>query len=70
MKIFQSSSFWFFCFTAIAFLTLNVGSGGQDISLSFLNLPAWFLYLVALQIILTLAMLIFTLQFWKTEEND
>lgn len=70
MKIFQFSSFWFFCFTVIALLTLNFGSGGQDISLSFLNLPTWFLYLVALQIILTLAMLIFTLQFWKTEEND
>jgi len=70
MKILQSSSFWFFCFTAISLLSVNAWSGRQGISLSFLNLPTWFLYLIGLQIVLTLAMLIFTLQFWKTEEND
>lgn len=73
MKIFQASSFWFFLFSIIFLLSLDFWSWKQGTSLLFFQLPSWLFYFVLLQIILTIALLIFAHKFWKTpmeKEND
>ncbi|NEP09232.1 MAG: hypothetical protein F6K14_03110 [Symploca sp. SIO2C1] len=66
MKIFQSSFFWFFCFTLIFFLSLDFWSWEQEISFSWFYLPTWLFYFIGLQIVLIIALLVFSLTFWET----
>ena len=69
MKIFQSSFFWFFSFTLIFLLSLDFWSWEQTTSFSWFNLPTWLFYFTSLQIVLSLALLGFSLTFWKTSSK-
>ncbi|NES21299.1 MAG: hypothetical protein F6K41_20795 [Symploca sp. SIO3E6] len=66
MKILQSSWFWFFCFTLIFLLSLDFWSWEQQVSFTWLYLPTWLFYLLGLQLVLIIALLVFSLTFWKT----
>lgn len=66
MKIGQKPSFWYFCFTLIFLLSLDLWSWHQQIELTWLQLPFWVFYFVALQLLLALVMLVFAQKFWKT----
>jgi hypothetical protein len=70
MNLLQSSFFWFFCFTVIFLLSLDFWTWKPEISLSFFYLPEWVFYFIGLQIILAAALLLFTLKFWKTPEDE
>ena len=67
MKIFRYSSFWFFCFTLLFLLSLDFWAWEQNIVIGLWYLPDWLFYFLGLQIILTIAILIFTQQFWKAD---
>lgn len=66
MKIWQKSSFWYLCFTLIFLLSLDFWSWKQETNLIWLQLPLWVFYFVGLQLLLTVAMLLFAQKFWKT----
>ena len=70
MKILQKSSFWYFCFTLIFLLSLDFWSWEQKTNLVWLQLPIWVFYFVGLQLLLTVAMLVFVRKFWKTPLNQ
>ncbi|MDJ0597068.1 MAG: hypothetical protein QNJ72_45110 [Pleurocapsa sp. MO_226.B13] len=72
MKIFHTASFWWFCFTLMFFLALDFWSWQQPVTLAWLNLPPWIFYFLGLQLVLAIALLIFSRTFWQTsrEEKD
>lgn len=70
MKIVRASSFWWFSFTLMFFLSLDFWSWKRPISLSWLNLPPWIFYFVSLQIIFAIALGIFALQFWQIPGDE
>ncbi|MEM9273519.1 MAG: hypothetical protein AAGA80_11235 [Cyanobacteria bacterium P01_F01_bin.143] len=67
MKILRYSSFWFFCFTLLFLLSLDFWAWEQNIVIGLWYLPDWLFYFLGLQIVLTIAILIFTQQFWKAD---
>lgn len=69
MKIIQHSFFWLFTFTVIFLLALDFWSWDQVISFSLFQLPSWIFYFLGLQLILTLALLLFAYKFWKTSPD-
>ncbi len=70
MKIFQASSFWWFSFTLMFFLSLDFWSWEQPVTLSWFNLPPWVFYFLGLQITFAFALIIFGLKFWQTPQDE
>ncbi len=66
MKILNTAYFWIFCFTVIFVSALDFWSWEQ--SFSFLYLPMWVFYFVGLQVLLSLAIYVFSRTFWKTRQ--
>ena len=66
MKIFQTSLFWWFSYSLMFFLALNVRSENEPVTLSWLNLPPWIFYFLGLQFAFAIALIIFALKFWQT----
>ncbi len=65
MKIFQSSLFWWFSYSLMFFLALDVRSGQQPVTLSWFNLPPWIFYFLGLQFTFAIALIIFAQKFWQ-----
>lgn len=70
MKIFQASSFWWFSFTLMFFLSLDFWSWEKPVTLSWFNLPPWVFYFLSLQITLAIALIVFGLKFWQTPQDE
>ncbi|WP_019506871.1 hypothetical protein [Pleurocapsa sp. PCC 7319] len=70
MKIFQASSFWWFSFTLMFFLSLDFWHWEQPVKFFWLNLPPWVFYFIGLQITLTIALIVFALKFWPTSRDE
>lgn len=70
MKMVRVNSLWLFCFTVLFFLALDFWSWEQPIILSWLNFPAWIFYFIGLQIILAIALIVFSLTFWRTLDEE
>jgi len=68
MKILNTAYFWIFCFTVIFVSALDFWSWEQKTSFSFLYLPIWVFYFVGLQVLLSLAIYVFSRTFWKTRQ--
>ncbi|RKZ59008.1 MAG: hypothetical protein DRR08_14970 [Candidatus Parabeggiatoa sp. nov. 2] len=66
MKILNTAYFWIFCFTVIFVSALDFWSWEQ--SFPFLYLPMWVFYFVGLQVLLSLAIYVFSRTFWKTRQ--
>lgn len=70
MRIFQASSFWWFSFTLIFFLALDFWSWEKPVSLLWFNLPPWVFYFISLQIVFTIALIVFGLKFWQPSPDE
>ncbi len=66
MKILNTAYFWIFCFTVIFLSALDFWSWEPETSFSFLYLPTWVFYFFGLQVLLSLAIHVFSRTFWKT----
>ena len=65
MKIIRYS-FWLFGFTVLFLLALDFWSWSQPVTLSWLNFPTWIFYFIGLQIILAIAVTIFSITCWQS----
>ncbi len=70
MSILQRPYFWFFTFTILFLLSLDVWRWDQAISLSVLQLPSWLSYFVFLQLGLVLAIAGVSSTLWQRSEGD
>ncbi len=71
MKIFQSSFFWFSCFTVFFILSLDFWSWEQEKEnyFSIFHLPSWVLYFVILQLFMAFALYMFAIHFWDNKSE-
>jgi len=69
MKILNTAAFWIICFLGIFIGALDFWSWGH-ISLSLFSLPIWVFYFIGLQVLLSLAIFIFSRSFWQHQEGD
>ena len=69
MKIIRYS-FWLFGFTVLFFLALDFWSWEQPVALSWLNFPTWVFYFIGLQIILAIAVTIFSIASWQSTSDE
>lgn len=70
MNLWRAQFFWFFCFTIIFLLSLDFWAWQRESSISFFYLPDWVFYFIGLQIVLAVALLLFSLKFWKSSAED
>ena len=68
MKVYQYPFVWIFAFTLLFMLSLDFWRWKQEISLSFLNFPAWIFYFMGLNVLLVAAMYGFTR--WGSDEQQ
>ncbi|PZD71068.1 hypothetical protein C1752_08271 [Acaryochloris thomasi RCC1774] len=64
-RVLEMPSVWFFGFTVLFLLSLDVWWWHQSGSFWVLHLPVWVFYFGGLQVLLSLMLLIFSRTFWK-----
>lgn len=69
-NLLNSSFFWLFSFTVLFFLSLDFWSWERETTFAWLGLPGWVFYFMGLQIILAIALLVFTITYWQTESQE
>lgn len=64
MNIKESGIFWLAIFMVLFLLSLDYWNWGSTSDLGFLNIPVWIYYFGFLQVILALAIFIFSKTYW------